>query len=101
MRYYFGLGVGHTYAYNSAPPSLDQLTTDSEGSQDIVEDDLDAENVNQSGPENDAPSLYGSDLERSVDDESSDSNSDNLGDGNESDRDVESEDEDFVEMYYA
>jgi hypothetical protein len=101
MRYHFGLGVGHTYAYKSelelASTSLDHSTT--EGPQDMVEEDLDTENMDQSGPENDAI-IDGSDLERSVDGESTDSdgNSDNLGDGNESDRDdVESEDEEYLE----
>jgi len=105
MRYYFGLGVGHTYAYKSelewASTSLDHSTTD--GPQDMVEEDLDTENMDQSGPEleNDAAIMIdGSDLERSIDGESTDSdgNSENLGDGNESDRDdVESEDEEYLE----
>lgn len=102
MRYYFGLGVGHTYAYNSesgsVSPSLDQSTI--EGSHDVVEEDLDTENMDQAGPENNSFNIDGSDLEKSVDGESTDSNSDNLGDGHESDRDdVESEDEEREEMY--
>jgi hypothetical protein len=96
MRYHPGLGVGHTYAFNLAPQGLDQTAT--EDFQDPVEES-DAGGMAESGPEGDI-GMDEADLERSVDGESTDGNTDidDLEDDG-SDRDVESEDEDWEEMY--
>lgn len=101
MWHHFGLGVGHTYAFNTVPESLDQPA--SEGPQDVVEKPG-AGNMDELGSEGDLLGNDGSDPERSVDDESTDGTSDHSEDDSEpmTEVDSESEDEDLLareEMY--
>lgn len=94
MRHYFGLGVGHTYAFNLTPQSLDQTVV--EDSQDPVEEP-DVGDVAELGPDGDTMCIDESDPERSFDGENTDSNTNDTDDDDGSGPDVESEDEDFLE----